>query len=146
MVANYDKRYCTIHHLKYFWKPPGSSTGSRCQYSKQYRNVLRSGLHRLLKQDQQRTKSCDPSSHTNYRYSSTPEKMERMKNLHEVVHCKEQQIQSLCKKINHAIQEECVVLDGAMHSDLVSIMKRHSPSNADDVSDSKFKDIFGSNN
>ena len=31
------------------------------------------------------------------------------------------------------------MLDGAMHSDLVSIMKRHSPSNGDDVSDSKFK-------
>ena len=34
------------------------------------------------------------------------------------------------------------MLDGAMHSDLVSIMKRHSPSNDDDVSDSKFKEIF----
>ena len=68
--------------------------------------------------------------------------MERMKNLHEVVRCKEQQIQSLCKKIDHAIQEEGVVLDGAMHSDLVSITKRHSPSNDDDVSDSKFKEIF----
>ena len=75
--------------------------------------MLRSGLHRLLKQDQQKTKSCEPFSHTNYRYLSTPEKMERMKNLHEVVCCKERQIQSLCKKIDHAIQEEGVVLDGA---------------------------------
>ena len=65
-----------------------------------------------------------------------------MKNLHEVVRCKERQIQALCKKIDHAIEEEGVVLDGAMHSDLVTIMKRHNLSNDDDVSDSKFKDIF----
>ena len=34
------------------------------------------------------------------------------------------------------------MLDGAMHSDLVSIMKRRSPFNDDDVSDSKFKEFF----
>ena len=66
-----------------------------------------------------------------------------MTNLHEAVHYKEWQIQALCKKIDHAIEEEIIVLDEQMHSDLVAIMKRHSPdNNHDDVSDSKFKDIL----
>lgn len=140
MVAYYDQRCCTVRHVKCLWKLPESSSGSRCQYCKQYRSVLRSGLNRLLKQDQQRTQSCDPSSHTNYRYLSTPEKIERMKNLHEVVRSKERLIQTLRKKIDHVIQEEGIEVDEAMHNDLVTIMKKHGQSD-DNLSDN-FKDIF----
>ena len=141
MVAYYDQRHSTVRHVKCMWKLPEASTGSRCQHCKQYRSVLRSALYRLLKQEQQGTKSCDPSSHTNYRYLSTPEKLERIKNLHEVVHSKERQIQALHKKIDQVIQEEGIKVDSALHNDLVTVMKRHSQSD-ENTTDSKFKDIF----
>lgn len=63
-----------------------------------------------------------------------------MENLHKVVRGKERLIQSLCKKVEHVVQQEGIVVDGAMHNDLVTIMKRHGQSD-DNVSDN-FKGIF----
>ena len=140
MVAYYDQRHSTIRHVNCAWKLPEGTSGSRCEVCKQYRNVIRSSLNRLLKQPQIRTESCEASSHTNYKRLTGPEKDQRMNNLHEVVRSKERQIQSLRKKVSDLIQEEGVKVDDGMHNDLLTIMKKHGPSN-NDTSD-KFRDIF----
>ena len=124
------------------WKLQEGASGNRCRICKQYRNVLRSDLHRLLKQQQQpRSESCEASSHTNYRYLSEEEKNQRMKNLHEEVRSKERQIQYLRKKIDNVIMEEGVKVDSNMHSDLLKIMNKHDPLR-EDASDTKFKEFF----
>ena len=140
MVAYYDQRNSTIRHVNCKWKLPEGTSGSRCEICKQYRNVIRSSLNRLLKQPQLRLESCEASSLTNYKHLTGPEKDERMKNLHELVRSKERQIQSLRKKVNDMIQEEGVTVDAGLHNDLLTIMKKHSPSKEDDSD--KFKDIF----
>ena len=66
----------------------------------------------------------------------------RMKILHELVRSKEQQIQSLHKKVDDLIQEEGVEVDSAMHSDLLTIMKKHGPS-SEGSGYSKFRETFG---
>ena len=58
-----------------------------------------------------------------------------MKNLHEV-RSKERSL----RKIDYVIQEEGIEVDGAMHKDLITIMKRHSQS--DHNASDNFKDIF----
>ena len=63
------------------------SSTKRCNHCKAYRvNVLHSGLSRLLKlgETQQRAR-CTADSHVNYRYLSTPEKVEKMHRLQSVV-------------------------------------------------------------
>ena len=77
----------------------------------------------------------------NYKCLTSSEKDERMKNLHDVVRRKEREIQSLRKKISDMIQEEEVRVDAIMHNDLLTIMKKYSPSR-DDASECKFKEIF----
>ena len=139
MVAYYDQCHSTIRHVNCLWKLPEGTSGTRCEVCKQYRNVIRSSLNRLLKQPQLRTESCEASSHTNYKRLTHPEKDERMKNLHDVVRSKERRIQSLQKKVSDLIEEEGVKVDAGMHNDLLTIMKKHGPSNDDS---DKFKDIF----
>ena len=65
-----------------------------------------------------------------------------MKNLHELVRSKEQQIQSLRKKVDDMIQEEGVEVDRTMHNDLLTIMNKHGSSSSEDSSDNKFREIF----
>ena len=142
VVAYYDQLHLTIRHVRCLWKLPEGTSGSRCQICKQYRNVLRSGLNRLLKQQQQpNSESTGASSHTNYRYLTSSQKDQRMRNLHNEVRKKERQIQSLHKKVEDIIREEGVKVDSNMHSDLLTIMNKHSPS-GDDANDTKFKEIF----
>ena len=96
----------------------------------------------MMKQQQELSNSCEASSHTNYCYLSTPEKIERMKNLHELVRSKERQIQSLQKKIDLAIQEEGIRVDSTTHSDLLAIMKSRNEESGDGAGGANFRDIF----
>ena len=139
-MAYYDQRCCTIRHVQCSWKLPESASGVRCQTCVKYRSVLRSALSKLTSQDQRTTTSCDPSSHTNYRYLSTPEKVERLKNLHDVVRSKERQIQYLKRKVDDIVQAEGIKVDEGLHKDLVTIMKKNKPD--ENATERKFKEIF----
>jgi len=114
----------------------------RCKICIQYHSVLRSGLNRLLKQQQENSaSSCDPSSHTNLRWLVPPQKDQRIRNLHEVVCSQERKIQSLQVKLSRVIQDEGIQVDATTHNDLLAIMTSNSPKGCTE-SDTSFQHIF----
>ena len=143
VVAYYDQRNSTIRHVTCLWTLPPSSSGSRCKNCIQYRSVLRSALQRLLKQQQEMsTSSCDPSSHTNLRWLTHPEKDQRIKNLQDVVRNKERKIQKLQAELDKAIQDDGIQVDTATHNDLLAIMTSQNSAVGGTESDISFQRIF----
>ena len=127
VVAYYDYQQSTIQHVKCPMGIPESST-KRCSHCKAYRvNVLHSGLSRLRKlgETQQRAR-CTTDSHVNYRYLSTPEKVERMHKLHSVVRVSKRKISDLQEKLDRAIHKDGVRLDECTSNGLVSILNNHN--------------------
>ena len=86
--------------------------------------------------------SCDPSSHTNLRWLSHPQKDQRIRNLQDVVHSKERKIQNLQAKLDKVIQDEGIQVDTATHNDLLAIMTSKNLSQESTESDTSFQRIF----
>ena len=63
-------------------QPHGSSIGSRCVKCSDYRQTLNRMLFRAKDKQDIDLEHCEPGSHTNYRYLSTPEKCIRLQRLH----------------------------------------------------------------
>ena len=76
---------------------PLNSQESEMQICEKFRdNNLHSKLSKLLRQQEDKsTSNTAISSHPNYRYLSTLEKMERLKNLHTAVVAQRRKIQTL---------------------------------------------------
>ena len=100
------------------------SSVKRCQFCKKFRdNNLHSGLSKLLKQQDEKFKSNTAiSSHTNYRYLSTPEKVERLKNLHTAVVAQRRKIKALQDRLSAIVHTDGVRVDEVTHKELVQIM------------------------
>ena len=96
----------------------------KCQFCKKFRdNNLRSGLSKLLKQQNEKFKSNTAiSSHTNYRYLSTPEKVERLKNLHTPIVAQGRKIKALQDRLLAIVHTDRVRVDEVIHKELVQIM------------------------
>ena len=89
--------------------------------------MLRSGLKNLSssKSDHER---CVTDSHTNFRYLDTPEKFERMRNLHKLVHSQQKKIAQLQQTLDRYILMDGVKVDDTTNKDLYTIMTRNSSS------------------
>ena len=101
--------------------------------------MLRSGLKNLSfpKSDHDR---CATDSHTNFRYLDTPEKFERMRNLHKLVRSQQKKIAQLQQTLDRYIQTDGVKVDDTTNKDLYTIMTRNSSSVLS--ADERFKSIF----
>ena len=122
VIAYYDSTNATLRHVECPWMVPSSV--KRCQFCKRFRdNNLRSGLSKLLKQQEENSKSNTAiSSHTNYRYLSSPEKIERLKNLHTAVVAQRRKIQALQDYLSSIVHTDGVRVDQVTHKELVQIM------------------------
>ena len=89
--------------------------------------MLPSGLKDLSssKSDHDR---CVTDSHTNFRYLDTPEKFERMRNLHKLVHSQQKKIAQLQQTLDRYIQTDGVKVDDTTNKDLYTIMTCNSSS------------------
>ena len=87
MIAYYDYQKSTIRHVQCPLQMPEVGPTKRCTYCNSHHDkVLRSGLSRLLKQQQEGQENrSEISSHTNYRYLTIPEKIQRMYSLRNAV-------------------------------------------------------------
>ena len=63
-------------------------------------------------------KRTDPLSHTNYRFLSTPEKIERLRNLHKVSRTATKKLLHLKQRLANVIEKQGVQLDGSTNSEL----------------------------
>ena len=118
MVVYLDQVYLTIRHVDCKWTLLLNARSQRCD---EFRYVLRSWLKNLSssKSDHDR---CATDSHIKFRYLNTPEKFERMRNLHKLVHSQQKKIAQLQQTLDRYIQTDGVKVDDTTNKDLYTIM------------------------
>lgn len=121
------------------FSPKDPHTDSRCCSCHGYRKTLNSMLFRHKKCDRG---STELSSHTNYRYFNTPEKVNRLEKLHKHARTSQQRIKRLKKKIASIVEDKGVEVDKEIHEDLSSIMKENSPKVTEAYPADSFARIF----
>ena len=90
--------------------------GAKCETCKRYRATLRSMYNRLKKRDSEGLSS--DSSHANYRYLNTPEKILRMKNLKTRADTAEQEAQKILACLEKIIESQGESVNESLHEDL----------------------------
>lgn len=118
---------------------PGSN---HCLPCREYRCILNAMLHRHRKREEAGPGGGDPSSHTNYRYLSTPEKSERMKRLHQSARLYHRQVDRTKARLAAAIEERGILVDGELHGDLSQIMQDNSTKVLESYPADSFARIF----
>ena len=142
-MAYCDQRYKTIHHVNCLVKIPTLTIGKRCQVCRKFRdNVLRSTLCSFLKHSDRIHEVCAASSHTNFRYLNTPEKVEHLRSLSRLIHVKEQQVADSKKKLNRMIEANGIRVDESMHNDLLTIMEINNSKQSGSSTEENFSTIF----
>ena len=139
VVAYFDQIYLTICHVDCKWTLPPNARTQRCDECQKYRYVLRSGL-RNLNSSQSDHNICATDSHTNFRYLDTPEKFERMRNLHKLVCSQKKKIIQLQCTLDRYIQMHRVKVDDTTNKDLYTITTQNSSTVLS--ADEQFKSIF----
>ena len=143
VTAYYDQKYKTIHHVNCLLKVPISTSGMRCTVCRKFRdNVLRSALYNFQKQTNKTDDVCAASSHANFRYLNTPEKLERLRNLSRLIHTKDQQLADCKKKLNRIIEANGIGVDETTHKDLLTIMEVNNLKQTGLDSEESFSAIF----
>ena len=92
----------------------------------------------MISRQEKEVDPCTASSHVNFRYLNTPEKLQRMRNLAQVVHSKDKVIADLRKKVDSVMKAEGVMVDPSTHNDLLAIMSAQKDTGSGDT----FRSIF----
>ena len=95
----------------------------RCPACQQFRdNFLRASLSHMLHRQENKADPCASSSHVNFRYLSSPEKLQHMRNLAQLVCVKDKMISDLQKRVDSILKADSVTVDECTHNDLLTIM------------------------
>ncbi len=148
-VAAYKDSYCSVT----FEGVPFDSTvraskcnlivsgGSKCDFCRKYRSVLRAM--------DSRRKKCSPSSektaissHVNFRYLSTPEKTQRLTNLRAEVVQQKRKIEFLEEKVKMLTEASGVEVDKEIHDDLGGIMEEMTEEVEKQFDENSFERVF----
>ena len=91
----------------------------------------RKGLHSLLSriENGSNTDRSAPNSHVNYRFLSTPEKIDRLQRLHSLQRHTKLQLVQLERKLGQVIEEKRVVADDNIHHDFRRLWKKNTSCN-----------------
>lgn len=124
-VASHDKKTirttsCDIICL------PGAASEIRCSSCAQHRKTLNSMLCRHVKSEASGIDKGSPSNHTNYRYLTTPEKVQRLQRLHQSTRLCRKQVGRVKARLAAAIEKRGILVDSELHDDLTVIMKENS--------------------
>ena len=92
--------------------------GKRCSFCDSHRNTLRVLLGRHDK-----VPPCLNPDRTNYRYLSTPEKVERLHGMRRRQHTLKKQVARLKSRLEELIMDEGEQVDESLHSDLQQISR-----------------------
>ena len=96
--------------------------GSRCQKCTLYIKSLNSMCSRYRSCQSETSNRTAASSHINYRYLSTPEKIIRLQNLHKENRSTRKKLGNLERRIANAIADKGVPLEPELNSDLQQVM------------------------
>ena len=115
-------------------------TGKRCLQCTAYRRTL----NVLAKRQQQANpeERSHPQSHTNYRYLSSPDKVERLRKLHQLYRKTSKQLHHLKLRLANAIEQQGVNLGSSLDDDLHSIMLQEGPLVLSKLPEDSFQRLF----
>ena len=113
---------------------------TRCPKCSTHRKLL----HALLSRQQKgfSTDKTAPDSHVNYRFLTTPEKVDRLQRLHSAHRKTKLQLDRVKAKLAQAIEEKGVVTDDATHEDLHTIMKENTVDVTKSFPENSFERLF----
>ena len=117
VIAYHDTRHLprpSIRHSDCGLMLPGGAT-TCCEKCSSYRRSLEVMLSRKRSKSVSGTTS---SSHVNYRYLSTPEKVDRLHSLHQDSHSQQRRVQRLRARITEMTASKGLSLDTETTSDL----------------------------
>ena len=122
VTAFYDYHRQTIRHVNCSYTISDTSK-RRCPACQQFRdNFLRASLSHMLSRQKKEDDPCAANSHVNFRYLNTPEKLQHMRNLAQLVRAKDKIISDLQKKVDSVLRADSVMVDESTHNDLLAIM------------------------
>ncbi len=130
----------TIRHAKCAQLLAEDCETKRCSSCVSYRKTLHAMLSRHDKSSS--ASKTAPDSHVNYRYLSTPEKVERLSRLHTLQRQTNLRLQRMKAKIEQVAEEKGIEVDEATHNDLTEIMKEASTSVNETVPVDSFQKLF----
>ena len=116
------------------------SKPGRCSSCRKYRDVLRSMLHKSMQCSD--TDRSDPSSRTNLRYLSTPQKIACFHRLRLNYKCSQVQLERLRSKLAEHVEQRGTSVDEGLHQDLITIVDQSSPQVADKYQPGTFQRVF----
>ena len=108
-----------------------SNDSLRCHHCSKYRKILHSMASRdkhsgkLSSLDNHHSKTT-PSSHVNFRYLTSPEKVIRIHNLHDLQRLTKQRLERVSSRLQAAIEKKGVEIKEGLHQDLIDIMEANS--------------------
>ena len=114
----------------------------RCHSCTEYRQILNCMVYHI---DHGKSKDIDksnPTSHTNYRFLTSPEKTARLKNLHDRTRTMQQNINRLNSQIRKVIEDNGTEVDDGLNKALVDIVEDKSPFVASSYEEGSFPRIF----
>ncbi len=114
----------------------------RCSCCSNYRKTLNSMLFRAAKQDKSGADGSDPSSHVNFRYLSSPQKVNRLQKLHKSVRVSNQRVERLKTRLASVIEKRGIQVESDLHEDLTNIMQDNSKKITDSYPADSFARIF----
>ena len=143
IVAYYDNHFLTIRHSSCEWLLPESSDHT-CQVCKNYKHSYLYAKLRSIRSrsDTQMEAACEVDSHVNYRFLDTPQKLQRLRNMHAVIVKQKSQIKSLEEKIERQFHSKGISVDEEMNSGLVNLLNMYGKEATKDKSSDSFLKIF----
>ena len=143
MVAYFDNQFLTIRHCSCEWLLAESSEGT-CQICRNYKKSnLYSKLRSIRMQlGAQMEAACEVSSHVNYRYLDTPQKLKRLRNMHTVIVKQKGEIKSLQDRLERQFHSNCISVDNKMNDGLVQLLNEYEKHATKDKGDDSFHKIF----
>ena len=138
IIARYDSRLLpspTIRHCH--CSILLDSEAPRCLVCSDYRRVLHAMMSRTSTSDKTVT-----SSHANYRYLTTPEKVDRLRHLHKENRTAKLKIQRMKEKLSRVITEKGVSLDEETTEDLHQVMVEEEKKVTKSLEPGSFPHIF----
>lgn len=130
--------FSTIRHSSCEVLLPATRQSTRCSHCSHHRKSLRAMLNRC----DTKTDVSHPSSHTNVRYLSSPQKADRLRRLHTKLHDTKRQVRCLQKKLEEATEHLGTTVDQGMNDDLTTIMRENSTTIAETHPPDSFARLF----
>ena len=72
----------------------------------------------MLSRQKKEDDPCAANNHVNFRYLNTPEKLQHMRNLAQLVRAKDKIISDLQKTVDSVLRADSVMVDESTHNDL----------------------------